>query len=67
MFRRISGSHHITAYPPIHSPHLQSVSVLVHGNRTLSIGVHSKLMKKTGITDEDLQKKPFLVASGANP
>jgi predicted RNA binding protein YcfA (HicA-like mRNA interferase family) len=46
---RVSGSHHIYVKPG--SP---PVSVPVHGNTTLGTGLQRKLMKQTGLTDDDL-------------
>ena len=46
---RITGSHHIYVRPGF-----ASVSVPVHGNTTLGIGLQRQLMKQTGLTDNDL-------------
>jgi predicted RNA binding protein YcfA (HicA-like mRNA interferase family) len=47
-FRRIRGSHHIYRKGDI------TVSVPVHGNKSLKKGTQGDLMKKTGITEKDL-------------
>jgi predicted RNA binding protein YcfA (HicA-like mRNA interferase family) len=48
--KRISGSHHIYAK----TGHDARLSVPVHGNTTLKLGLQRHLMKLAGITEEDL-------------
>jgi predicted RNA binding protein YcfA (HicA-like mRNA interferase family) len=46
---RVSGSHHIYILPgeaPVSAP--------VHGNKTLGKGLQRRLMRQTGLTDDDL-------------
>ena len=45
---RIRGSHHAL------SCDTSKVIVPVHGNKDLAIGLQSRLMKDTGITEDDL-------------
>lgn len=49
-FQRINGSHHIYARPgnPL------NLSVPVHGNQALKIGLQRAIMKKAGLTEADL-------------
>jgi predicted RNA binding protein YcfA (HicA-like mRNA interferase family) len=47
---RIRGSHHI--YKPPSGP--GTVSVPVHGNRTLKSGTQRGIMRTTGLTEADL-------------
>ncbi len=48
--RRIKGSHHIYALPD--NPII--VTVPVHGNRDLRTGTLRKLLKDSGLTEDDL-------------
>ena len=47
---RIHSSHHIYSSPD----RLRSVSVPVHGNRTLPAGTQHGIMKASGLIDADL-------------
>ena len=48
--KRITGSHHIYAK----EGSIIRLSVPVHGNESLKIGLQKHLMKSAGITEEDL-------------
>lgn len=45
---RTSGSHHV------YTDGTRTVSVPVHGNRTLATGTQRALMRQTGLTNADL-------------
>ncbi len=47
---RIRGSHHILK----HKDFRNTVSVPVHGNTNLKIGLLKQLLKQTGITEDEL-------------
>lgn len=49
----IKGSHHIYDPPP-ELTHLAPISVPVHGNQDLKIGIQTSLMKDAEITANDL-------------
>jgi len=51
---RTKGSHKIYE-PPDHLSHLGSVSVPIHGNKTLAEGTQLRIMKAAGIEKTDLQ------------
>jgi predicted RNA binding protein YcfA (HicA-like mRNA interferase family) len=46
---RVGGSHHIYV-----KPGFAPVSVAVHGNKSLGKGLQRRLMRQTGLTDDDL-------------
>ncbi|PPD40137.1 MAG: hypothetical protein CTY16_18070 [Methylobacter sp.] len=46
---RIRGSHHIFTHPE----KLEVLTVPVHGNQDLKIGTLSKLLKDSGLTEQD--------------
>ena len=48
--KRVSGSHHV--YATADNP--ARISVPVHGNRSLKVGLLKHLMKAAGMTDADL-------------
>ena len=48
--KRISGSHHIYA----RDRRIERISVLVHGNKPLKLGLLKHLMKVAGIRPEDI-------------
>jgi predicted RNA binding protein YcfA (HicA-like mRNA interferase family) len=48
--QRIRGSHHILR----HADFRDSVSVPVHGNTDLKIGLLKQLLKQTGISEDEL-------------
>ncbi|HPQ42056.1 MAG TPA: type II toxin-antitoxin system HicA family toxin [bacterium] len=48
--KRIHGSHHIFMRPGSSA----RISVPVHGNKTLKIGLQKHLMKVSGITEDEL-------------
>ena len=48
--RRISGSHHIYT----HAGNDARISLPVHGNQTLKIGLQKHLMKIAGLSEADL-------------
>ena len=47
---RVQGSHHIYARPG----HAERISVPIHGNSSLKIGLQKHLMKLAKINEEDL-------------
>lgn len=51
---RIRGSHHIMRHPERKSV---TLSVGVHGNRTLPLGTQSSILKDAGITAEEFNQK----------
>jgi predicted RNA binding protein YcfA (HicA-like mRNA interferase family) len=50
LLARISGSHHIYFDPTTD----RTVSVPVHGNQSLGIGLQRRIMRQAGITAEEL-------------
>ena len=50
VLNRINGSHHIYTKPG----HIARISVPVHGNRTLKMGLQKSLMKLADIKDDEL-------------
>lgn len=50
VFQRIRSSHHIYAKPG----HPSILTIPVHGNRDLRIGILHKLLKEAGLTEQDL-------------
>ncbi|NET56311.1 MAG: type II toxin-antitoxin system HicA family toxin [Symploca sp. SIO2E6] len=48
--RRVTGSHHIYSKEGINF----ILSIPVHGNRDLPIGILRRLLKDAGLTEEDL-------------
>jgi predicted RNA binding protein YcfA (HicA-like mRNA interferase family) len=48
---RIQGSHHIYCKPDL--PH--RISIPIHGNKDLKIGLLKHFMKQAGLSEEDLQ------------
>ncbi|MFZ2449297.1 MAG: type II toxin-antitoxin system HicA family toxin [Methylovulum miyakonense] len=47
--QRIRGSHHIFTHPD----KLEVLTVPVHGNQDLKIGTLNKLLKDSGLTEQD--------------
>ncbi|NEQ38477.1 MAG: type II toxin-antitoxin system HicA family toxin [Okeania sp. SIO3I5] len=52
VLKRISGSHHIYTKEGVQA----ILSIPVHGNRDLPIGILTKLMKDANLTEDDLKK-----------
>ncbi len=52
ILKRISGSHHIYVKEGVPA----ILSIPVHGNRDLPIGILTKLMKDANLTEDDLKK-----------
>jgi predicted RNA binding protein YcfA (HicA-like mRNA interferase family) len=50
VLRRIQGSHHIYTRSGLSV----TLSVPIHGNRTLRVGTQRQLMKLAGLTDDQL-------------
>jgi predicted RNA binding protein YcfA (HicA-like mRNA interferase family) len=47
---RINGSHHIYGKPG----HIQRLTVPIHGNKNLKIGLLASLLKSAGLTEDDI-------------
>lgn len=48
--KRVKGSHHVYEK----SGRIETLSIPIHGNRVLKIGIQAALMKLVGLTDADL-------------
>jgi predicted RNA binding protein YcfA (HicA-like mRNA interferase family) len=48
--KRVNGSHHIFSHPD----NMARISVPVHGNKALKLGLQKHIMKIAGITEKDL-------------
>ena len=50
MLLRVQGSHHIYGKPG----HVERISVPVHGNKSLKVGLLRHLLKAAGLSESDL-------------
>jgi predicted RNA binding protein YcfA (HicA-like mRNA interferase family) len=49
---RVNGSHHIYGK----SGSIVRLSIPIHGNKTLKLGLQKHLLKSAGLTEEDIEK-----------